>query len=79
MKTRGIIELSACTLEYACGECLESEGDEASFEPTLRVGGAGLTYVGTWVQGKEAYRDPGREEESDAPRACRQHRSIQTA
>ena len=32
MKTRGVIELSACTLEYACGECLESEGDEASFE-----------------------------------------------
>jgi hypothetical protein len=32
MKTKGDIELSACTLEYACGERLESEGDEASFE-----------------------------------------------
>ena len=32
MKTRGVIELSACTLEYSCSECLESEGDEASFE-----------------------------------------------
>jgi hypothetical protein len=32
MKTRGVIELSACTLEYACGERLESEDDEASFE-----------------------------------------------
>ena len=27
-----IIKLSACTLKYACGERLESEGDEASFE-----------------------------------------------
>ena len=32
MKTKGVIELSACTLEYACGECLESEGDEPLFE-----------------------------------------------
>jgi hypothetical protein len=32
MKTRGVIALSACTLEYASGERLESEGDEASFE-----------------------------------------------
>jgi hypothetical protein len=32
IKTKGVIELSACTLEYACGERLESEGDEASFE-----------------------------------------------
>ena len=32
MKTRSVIALSACTLEYACGEHLQSEGDEASFE-----------------------------------------------
>ena len=32
IKTKGVIELSACTLQYACGERLESEGDEASFE-----------------------------------------------
>ena len=32
MKIRGVIKLSACTLEYACGERRESEGDEASFE-----------------------------------------------
>jgi hypothetical protein len=32
MRTRGVIELSACMLEYACGERPESEGDEASFE-----------------------------------------------
>jgi hypothetical protein len=32
MKTRGVIELSACTREYSCSECLESEGEEASFE-----------------------------------------------
>ena len=32
MKTKGVIELSACTLEYACGERLESEGDQAAFE-----------------------------------------------
>jgi hypothetical protein len=32
MKTRGVIELSACTLEYACSERLEAEDDEASFE-----------------------------------------------
>ena len=32
MKTKGVIELAACTLEYACGECLDSEGDEASIE-----------------------------------------------
>jgi len=32
MKPKGVIELSACTLEYACGKRLESEGDEASFE-----------------------------------------------
>jgi hypothetical protein len=29
MKTKGVIELPTCTLEYACGERLESEGDEA--------------------------------------------------
>jgi hypothetical protein len=32
MKTKGVIELPAYTPEYACGERLESEGDEASFE-----------------------------------------------
>jgi|Tabmets5t2r1_1033131.scaffolds.fasta_scaffold190825_2 hypothetical protein len=32
MKPKGVIELAACTLEYACGERLESEGDQASFE-----------------------------------------------
>jgi len=32
MKTRGVIELSACTLEYTCGERRESKGDEASIE-----------------------------------------------
>jgi hypothetical protein len=32
MKPKGVIELAACTLEYACGECLESEGDEVSIE-----------------------------------------------
>ena len=32
MKTKGVIELPACTLEYACRERLEFEGDEASFE-----------------------------------------------
>jgi hypothetical protein len=32
MKTKGVIELAACTLEYACGERLESEGHEAAFE-----------------------------------------------
>lgn len=32
MKTKSVIELSACTLEYASGERLESGGGEASFE-----------------------------------------------
>jgi hypothetical protein len=32
VKTKGVIELSVCTLEYTCGERLQSEGDEASFE-----------------------------------------------
>jgi hypothetical protein len=37
MKTKGVVQLSACTLEYACGECLESEGYEVSFELTREL------------------------------------------
>jgi hypothetical protein len=40
MKTKGVIELSACTLEYACGEHLNAEDGEARYSS-----GRGSTWI----------------------------------